>query len=261
MPAAKNKSTLPTRQLETKTIRTKKGPDKEYVQVDERLKYFRETYGMELQLITSLVHLTDDVCVFKAEVKDKDGTVYATGYAREVRTDSSSFVNATSYVENCETSAWGRALANFGIGIDNGIASAHEVVNAINQRESMTQAPAPQQWQQPAQQFAPPPPQQAQQLHNQFNTQQQWQQPQQAAPAPFQQPVQNASAPPAQAPQGSDNVQYWLDTVASINDPENLKTFITSTMSSLKDNPDLYSKFQSQVVGVALEKQKQLTQS
>ena len=38
------------------------------------------------------------------------------------------FINKSSYVENCETSAWGRALANFGIGVDSSIASAEEVM-------------------------------------------------------------------------------------------------------------------------------------
>ena len=39
----------------------------------------------------------------------------------------SSNINKTSYVENCETSAVGRALAMLGIGIDTSIASANEV--------------------------------------------------------------------------------------------------------------------------------------
>ena len=42
-------------------------------------------------------------------------------------------INKTSFVDVCETSAWGRALANFGIGIDASVASAQEVVTAISQ--------------------------------------------------------------------------------------------------------------------------------
>ena len=49
---------------------------------------------------------------------------------------SASFINKTSFVEVCETSAWGRALANFGIGIDSQVASANEVVNAIAQTDT-----------------------------------------------------------------------------------------------------------------------------
>jgi hypothetical protein len=49
---------------------------------------------------------------------------------------SASFINKTSFVEVCETSAWGRALANFGIGIDSQVASANEVANAIAQTDT-----------------------------------------------------------------------------------------------------------------------------
>ena len=45
--------------------------------------------------------------------------------------EGSTFINKTSYIENCETSAWGRALGNLGIGIDTSIASAEEVQNAV----------------------------------------------------------------------------------------------------------------------------------
>jgi hypothetical protein len=44
-------------------------------------------------------------------------------------------INKTSYVENCETSAWGRALANLGIGIETSIASSNEVEMAIAKQE------------------------------------------------------------------------------------------------------------------------------
>ena len=53
----------------------------------------------------------------------------ATGIAQEDK--SSSYINKTSYVENCETSAWGRALGNLGIGIETSIASSNEVSMAI----------------------------------------------------------------------------------------------------------------------------------
>lgn len=47
----------------------------------------------------------------------------------------SSYINKTSFVENCETSAWGRALANFAIGVDASVASADEVANAIKNQK------------------------------------------------------------------------------------------------------------------------------
>ena len=46
-------------------------------------------------------------------------------------------------MENCETSAWGRALGNLGIGLDTSVASAEEVQNAIaNQNKKPAKAKA-----------------------------------------------------------------------------------------------------------------------
>lgn len=101
---------------------------KAYVLVNERLKYFRENFP-QFSLISELLSNENGVCVIKASIIDENGKVLATGHASEK--ESSSFINKTSYIENCETSAWGRALANFGIGIDSSVASAEEVANAI----------------------------------------------------------------------------------------------------------------------------------
>ena len=67
-------------------------------------------------------------------VLNEDGRVIADGIAEE--TKGSTFINKTSYIENCQTSAWGRALGNLGIGIDTSIASAEEVKTAIKQQEN-----------------------------------------------------------------------------------------------------------------------------
>lgn len=104
---------------------------KEYVEVNERLKAFRtlpEYKGYSLE--SDIILLENGVITIKATIKDADGVVKATGLAQEK--ESSSFINKTSFVENCETSAWGRALGNLGIGIDTSVASAEEVENAIN---------------------------------------------------------------------------------------------------------------------------------
>ena len=69
-----------------------------------------------------------------ANVIDPSGRIVASGHAHE--TKNSSYINKTSHVENCETSAWGRALANFGIGIDSSVASANEVNMAIAKENS-----------------------------------------------------------------------------------------------------------------------------
>jgi hypothetical protein len=59
-----------------------------------------------------MMNYTGDACVFYCELyADKDDKVpVATGYAEEIKADRG--VNATSFVENCETSAIGRAIAN-----------------------------------------------------------------------------------------------------------------------------------------------------
>lgn len=106
---------------------------KAYVEVNERIRYFRETYP-EWSLISDIVSLEDGVCLMQATVLDEKREVRATGYAQEK--EQSSYINKTSFIENCETSAWGRALGNLGIGVDTSIASADEVINAVvNQKK------------------------------------------------------------------------------------------------------------------------------
>tara|TARA_R100000908_G_C3664633_1_gene90302 strand:+ start:40 stop:627 length:588 start_codon:yes stop_codon:yes gene_type:complete len=100
---------------------------KQYVEVKERIKYFRENFK-DWSLTSEVIDLTDDRCVIKATISNEKGRVIATGIAYESK--GSSYINKTSFIENCETSAWGRALANIGIGLDVAIASADEVLNA-----------------------------------------------------------------------------------------------------------------------------------
>ena len=111
-------------------FRTTNIKGKEYVEVHERIKFFRldeqyKGYCLESQIIS----ITDDVVCIQAIIRNAEDRVVATGIAYEEK--ASSRINATSYVENCETSAWGRALANLGIGIETSIASSDEVANAI----------------------------------------------------------------------------------------------------------------------------------
>jgi hypothetical protein len=115
--------------MQLKTINIK---GKEYVEVNERLKYFRKTYP-KYSLTSEVLDKTETSILIQATISDEQGRVLATGLAEEDK--SSSFINKTSYVENCETSAWGRALANFGIGLDTSVASADEVQNAIKNQE------------------------------------------------------------------------------------------------------------------------------
>lgn len=108
---------------------------KEYVEVNERLKAFRTMPEYKGYALTSdVIELENGVITIKAIIKDANDRIVATGLAQEK--ESSSFINKTSFVENCETSAWGRALGNLGIGIDTSVASAEEVQNAIENQNS-----------------------------------------------------------------------------------------------------------------------------
>jgi len=119
--------------MKLKTVNIK---GKEYVEVNERIKYFRKTYP-KYSLTSEVLEKTSDSILIIASILNEEGRVIANGLAEENR--GSSYINKTSYVENCETSAWGRALANFGIGLDTSVASAEEVQNAIaNQVSSKT---------------------------------------------------------------------------------------------------------------------------
>ena len=106
---------------------------KPYVEVNERIKAFRQLcpHGA---IVTEMLSNADGVCVFRATIYDGDQNIIGTGTAYEK--ENSSNINKTSYIENCETSAVGRALGMCGFGIDTSIASAEEVSNAIAQQES-----------------------------------------------------------------------------------------------------------------------------
>ena len=106
---------------------------KQYVEVKERIKYFRENFK-DWSLTSEVIDLTEDRCVIKATISNEKGRVIASGIAYESK--GSSYINKTSFIENCETSSWGRALANIGIGLDVAIASADEVLNAKAQDKS-----------------------------------------------------------------------------------------------------------------------------
>lgn len=87
----------------------------------------------EGKILTHLISLENGVCVFKTEIYDSENKLLSTGHAYEK--ENSTFINKTSYIENCETSSIGRALGMLGIGIDTSIASFEEVANAIQQQE------------------------------------------------------------------------------------------------------------------------------
>lgn len=104
---------------------------KDYVEVNQRIKAFRMVYPNG-SIITEMLSNENGVAIFKATVKDGD-VILGTGTAYEK--ENSTYINKTSYIENCETSAVGRALGMCGFGIDTSVASAEEVQNAIANQE------------------------------------------------------------------------------------------------------------------------------
>lgn len=130
------------------TIKTTDIKGKDYAEVNQRIKAFRIVYPTGT-IETEMVSNENGVCIFKAKVGytktciDKKAgiladvyTLLGTGTAYEK--EDSSFINKTSYIENCETSAVGRALGMAGFGIDVSVASAEEVANAIQNQENIT---------------------------------------------------------------------------------------------------------------------------
>ena len=108
---------------------------KDYATVALRLAVARRNLGARLNIATEVMHNDKETCVVKATVSINDKIV-ATGLAEEKK--NASRINQTSALENCETSAVGRALAFCGMTNDK-IASAEEVSAAIEQQSKKVQ--------------------------------------------------------------------------------------------------------------------------
>lgn len=107
----------------------------DYVQVNERIEQFYKKYP-EGSIQTEITIINDDSVIFKAYAyRNQNDTKPATGHAMEK--EGSSFINKTSHIENCETSAVGRALAMLGFEIKKSVASKEEVENAKLQQEEL----------------------------------------------------------------------------------------------------------------------------
>ena len=138
-----NKITFEDIQKANDTIKTTDIKGKDYAEVNQRIKAYRMVFPTGT-IKTEMISNENGVCVFRALVTDEENNVLATGTAYEK--ENSTFINKTSYIENCETSAIGRALGIAGFGIDTSVASAEEVQNAIaNQEEKEKPKASPKQ--------------------------------------------------------------------------------------------------------------------
>lgn len=109
----------------------------QYAAVSQRIKAFRMLFPTGM-IATDIISNENGVCIIKATVgflnENGERQVLGTGIAYEK--ENSSFINKTSYIENCETSAVGRALGMCGLGIDSDVASYDEVATATVNQEA-----------------------------------------------------------------------------------------------------------------------------
>jgi hypothetical protein len=86
---------------------------KKYTQVVHRMEAFRTVFGLDCGVDTQILVDDGQRVVVKAVVTDDNGHIIGSGMAEEIRGQGN--VNKTSALENCETSAVGRALASIGL--------------------------------------------------------------------------------------------------------------------------------------------------
>jgi len=114
---------------------TQKG-GKQYTEVAKRVEVFRKHLGFKYSINTNIILDNEKRVVMKAQIFDLANTALpiGEGYAEEIR--GSSLVNKTSPIENCETSAIGRALAS--LGLHGGqYASVNEIEKAENNEKNI----------------------------------------------------------------------------------------------------------------------------
>lgn len=108
----------------------------DYEPVDSRIaKWWEKHPNGSIQ--TEIVKDTGSAYIMKATLYTEEGLIVTTGYASEVITERG--VNATSALENCETSCIGRALANAGFQAKLGKRASREEMAKV---ERATTAPA-----------------------------------------------------------------------------------------------------------------------
>lgn len=119
-------------QTANKAVKTINIKGKEYVQVNSRIAAFRAICPCGT-ISTEILSMENGVVTMMTTVSDEEGHILATGLAQEK--ENASNINKTSYIENCETSAVGRALGMLGIGVDVSVASAEEMQTALKNQE------------------------------------------------------------------------------------------------------------------------------
>lgn len=128
-----------------KTHGVKQRGGKMYTQVVHRMEAFRRFYGTEYGVDTQILVDDGQRVVVKATITNLDGIVVGSGMAEEIRGQGyfelgdKRNINTTSAIENCETSAVGRALASIGLA-GGEYASANEIDGVGRKREAQAEA-------------------------------------------------------------------------------------------------------------------------
>nr|DAV82151.1 MAG TPA: hypothetical protein [Caudoviricetes sp.] len=118
---------------------------KSYSTVDARVSFFRENFkDYSIKTSFHFLDLEKNVALVKAEIISPSGITLSNAFAYEWQNKPNSLVNKTSFIENAETSAVGRALGFFGIGIIGGeaIATADELNLKIQHQQEEDIAPS-----------------------------------------------------------------------------------------------------------------------
>jgi hypothetical protein len=118
-------------------------PD-EYITVSERIEKFYARFPQGRIVTTIIEHSAETgFILMRAEVYREPDDVMpaATGHAYELR--SAGHVQAGSYVEVCETSSVGRALALLGFEVRRGVASREEVIRGAKKQQAAAAAATP----------------------------------------------------------------------------------------------------------------------
>jgi hypothetical protein len=109
----------------------------DYVTVNDRMILFYKEHPQGAIQTEIISNVADEIIIKAYIYRDQDDKRPCTGHAMEKA--GSTFINKTSHIENCETSAVGRALAMMGYEIKKSVASREEVENArLNQAKPPT---------------------------------------------------------------------------------------------------------------------------
>jgi len=122
-------------------LTNERGQTKMYETVASRLARFRKDHP-DWTVKPMMLACDDEVVRMVVEIgyftESNQFVLIACGHSEEYRTSEG--INATSALENCETSALGRALSFVGYGSADSIATAEEVIGAKRKAETIAEA-------------------------------------------------------------------------------------------------------------------------